>query len=67
MYLKSYVVYCLLDSLVTILSAQDKGSFCIFHILNEILLYLQLLDKFLVGNHCPIFYEDYAIKCTQYV
>ena len=45
--------------------AQEKGQFCISHILN-IFLYLELLNKFLVGNHCPIFYEDYAIKCSQY-
>ena len=34
-------------------SAQDRGSFCLFHIMNEILLNIEVINTFVVGNHCP--------------
>ena len=36
-------------------AAQDKSPFCIFHIMNEIWLNQELIHRFLVGNHSPIF------------
>ena len=36
-------------------SAQDRSPFCIFHIMNEILQHPELMDTFLVRNHCHIF------------
>ena len=36
-------------------AAQDRSPFCILHILNEISQHPELLDTFLVGNHCHIF------------
>ena len=36
-------------------TAQDRASFCIFHIIKEILVHLDLIDRFIVGNHCQIF------------
>ena len=47
-------------------TAQDRSSFCILHIMNEILQHPYLMDTFLVGNHCQIFWEDYQIKCSQH-
>ena len=36
-------------------TAQDRSSFCILHILNEISQRPELMDTLLVGNHCHIF------------
>ena len=36
-------------------ATQDKGPFCIFHIMNKISQDTELMDTFLVGNHWYIF------------
>ena len=46
--------------------AQDRSPFCILHIMNEISQRPDLMDTFLVRNHCHIFCEDYQIKCSQH-
>ena len=33
-------------------AAQDRSPFCIFHIMNKIWQHPELMDTFLVGNHC---------------
>ena len=35
--------------------AQDRGPVCIFHIMNENLRTFELINTFIVGNHCPNF------------
>ena len=47
-------------------TAQDRSPFCIFQSMNEILQYPELMDTFLVENHCHNFWEDYKIKCSQH-
>ena len=37
------------------MTTQDRGPFCILQIMNEILQHPELMDTFLVGNHCHIF------------
>ena len=43
-----------LDTKKTV-STQDRSPFCILHIMNEILQHPEIMDTFLVGNHCHIF------------
>ena len=45
--------------------AQDRSPFCILDIVKEILQHLQLLNTFLVGNHCAIFRTATIFKNTN--
>ena len=55
----NYSIYCLGKNKLRIEnSAQDRSPFCIFHVMNEIWLHLELIDKFSVRSPCPNFAKD---------
>ena len=36
------------------------------HIMNEIFQHSELIQKFIVGYHCPNFQEDFKIQCSPH-